>query len=83
MAAVNMIPYGRVRYKTRQHPLFQSWRRIRSYYTCDDAWGTFAQFAADVGIQPHLAKIKRKDETQPYGPDNWCWKAPAVIKGTG
>lgn len=74
MAPAKLIPYGRVRYKTKEHPLYKTWRNIRHTYPYEDVWDDFKLFCATVGQRPHKSDLRRLDVESPFGPENWYWK---------
>lgn len=74
MVPVKFIPYGRVRYKAKEHPLYSTWRNIRSQHPCVEIWKEFRKFCADVGLRPYKSDLRRISNEQPFGPNNWYWK---------
>ena len=64
--------------KRNKHPLNQTYRHIRQRTTCgiSSEWEDFWRFVNDVGERPsNKHTIRRIDQSKPYGPDNWFWKA--------
>ncbi len=73
MAETQHVMYGRVRYTTSKHPLYKTWRNM-AFYDPDSGWSDFAHFADTVGLRPPRTKLKRLDESKPFGPYNWQWR---------
>jgi len=73
MAVRQNVKYGRVRYITSKHPLYTTWKNML-IQNPDAEWSSFAHFTASVGIRPPRTKLKRLDESKPFGPDNWQWR---------
>ena len=44
-------------------------------YDPDAGWSSFKHFAETVGMRPPRTKLKRVDESKPFGPDNWQWRS--------
>lgn len=60
-----------------QHPLQRSWQWIRRRKSQRVAkeWDDFWNFVRDVGEKPSPRhSLWRKDESKPYGPDNFYWR---------
>lgn len=74
MPVANMIAYGRRTYKTKEHPLYKTWRNLRYTQDYEDVWDDFAVFCEDVGQRPHRTDLKRINDDLPYGPNNFLWK---------
>lgn len=60
-----------------KHPLYGSWTwmRRKANSTLGHEWKDFWKFVADVSERPSANHyINRKDETKPFGPDNYFWR---------
>jgi hypothetical protein len=69
-----------------KHPLINSWRLTKkgSLSTRDPRWDDFWMFLKDVGERPFpKALLRRRDQTKPFGPDNWFWSDPISDNGVG
>ena len=59
------------------HPLYERWRSMREYRV--STWDKFEAFINDVGEPPNQDlsyRLKRLDNEQPFGPNNFEWVAP-------
>ena len=74
MAPTKFVKYGRANYKTKEHPLYKTWRNIRYTYDYEKIWDEFSVFCLAVGQRPFKTDLKRLDASLPFGPDNWHWK---------
>ncbi len=45
-----------------------------------DAWKSFDQFKADMGVRPHGYSLERKDVNGHYSPENCVW-ADSIVQG--
>lgn len=61
--------------KTR-HPLNETWHHTRRGMR-DSRWNDFWVFVSDVGARPsEKHRLCRRDDSRPFGPDNWYWEEP-------
>lgn len=57
----------------RSHQRYGLWYSIKHDAVAE--WQDFWKFIADIGEKPgHLYSLSRKDDTKPYGPDNFVWQ---------
>lgn len=58
------------------HPLYERWSwYYRNQSICDPRWHEFWNFVDDVGEPPNPTdRLRRIDDTKPYGPSNFVWK---------
>lgn len=65
-----------------KHPLFDTWKHLTRYRTSNlcERWTDLWNFVSDIGESRPSAGhlIKRKIDTEPFGPDNFYWSEPAV-----
>jgi hypothetical protein len=70
-------------YEKQQHPLYNTWRLIRSRYPGEvpKSWAKIAGFIEDVGERPSPKhQLRRINEDVPYSKNNIRWVVP-IRKG--
>jgi hypothetical protein len=64
-----------------QHPEYQNWWWLKARGCLCLEWMEFDVFVAAIGDRPSgRHRIARKDENQPYSPDNWYWRGPKLAE---
>ena len=71
---IKHVMYGKARYTSAKHPLYQVWKNIIEYHG-ETTWSSFEEFANEVGVQPARTKLKQLDPSRPFGPGNGHWRA--------
>jgi hypothetical protein len=62
------------------HPLNQAWAWTKRVGRVP-RWNDFWLFVEDVGEKPTSNhRLKRRDISSPFGPDNWFWAEPVLDK---
>jgi Recombination endonuclease VII len=62
----------------RDHPHYFRWCKLHGDGKLCERWDDFWTFVADVGDGNGCKKILRRDQTRPYGPDNFYWAEKLV-----
>lgn len=68
-------------YARNKHPLYNTWKLIRSRYPNETPkkWDYFEHFLNDVGERPSpLHQLRRMDDAEPYSANNVMWVEPVL-----
>ena len=65
------IPQGMSLEYKKEHATWS--KLIRTKQPMCERWQDFAAFVDDMAPKPPFGMLKRRDESQPYGPDNCYW----------
>ena len=67
----------KVKNPIREHPEYKNWQHLMRHAGMCEEWCDFSRFIAEVGERPSDRHwMERKDQTKPYAPDNFYWRAP-------
>jgi hypothetical protein len=72
-----------VHYDKSQHPLYTTWKLLRSRYPGQypKSWCKFPAFLTDVGERPGKKhQLRRKNPEKPYSSENVHWIEPIPVK---
>lgn len=58
-----------------KHPLYERWKSMFRQGGRSEEWQDFWRYVGDVGEPPTDQRLYRLDDTQPWGPGNFEWRA--------